>query len=292
MFDTSNEPVAVLKILNKGMYCALQDAGRFGYRHLGVPCSGAMDRYSLLYVNNQLNNHVNASVLEVAGNGFTFITLTDVLLFFSGASCEITIDSKMSDSSALIKLNGGQTLKIEKINVGARVYIGIKGGFCASPVMDSISTLEGTHLRELKINEFIFSKNISLLKEKISGHLKKFKINNNQEIFVSPGPEFSNLTEDSVKLVLSEHFLITKNSNRMGYRLFGKPLSSIKSNEILTSSVMPGTVQLLPDGQLIALMRDCQTTGGYPRILQIEESGINQLAQRLPGEEVVFQINL
>lgn len=292
MFENSNEPVAVLKILNKGIYCALQDAGRFGYRHLGVPCSGAMDRYSLMYVNNQLNNPVNAPVLEVAGNGFTFIALRDVLLFFSGAGCEITVDSFRSETSALIKLNGGQTLKIEKINVGARVYIGIKGGFCASPVMDSISTLEGTHLRELKKNEFIFSKNVSLLKEKKNGHLKKFKINKNQKIYVSPGPEFAFLTEDSIKLVLSEHFLITKNSNRMGYRLFGKPLSSIKSNEILTSSVMPGTVQLLPDGQLIALMRDCQTTGGYPRILQIEESGINQLAQRLPGEEVVFQINL
>ena len=274
------------------MYCALQDAGRFGYRHLGVPCSGAMDRYSLMYVNNQLNNPVDASVLEVAGNGFTFIALTDVLLFFSGADCEIKVDSFKTDTSALIKLNGGQTLKIEKIHLGARVYIGIKGGFWASPVLDSISTLEGTHLRELKKNEFIFSKNVSLVKEKNSGHLKKFKIHNNQKIFVSPGPEFEYLTEDSIKLVLSEHFIITKNSNRMGYRLFGKPLLSHNGYEILTSSVMPGTVQLLPDGQLIALMRDCQTTGGYPRILQIEESGINQLAQRLPAEEVVFHLNL
>ena len=76
----------------------------------------------------------------------------------------------------------------------------------------------------------------------------------------------------------------------MGYRLLGEMLTRNTTNDMLTSAVAPGVIQLLPDGQLIILMRDCQTTGGYPRILIVDESDINQLAQRNHGKNITFKL--
>lgn len=284
------EPLPVLKVLKNGVYCALQDNGRFGFRHLGIPYSGALDRHSYLYANQLLGNNTDAAELEIFGQGCVFMILADCVIFITGAQHEITIDGLRCTTADPISVYEGQILKIEKIYAGARIYISIKGGFYSTPVMNSISTLNGTHLVPLKKNDIVF---------KISGQpkdknnlagIRNIDINKNCKIPVLRGPEYFWLSRASMDVLESQYFSISPTSNRMGYRLFGAPLLKINQQEMLTSAVMPGTVQLTSDGQLIILMRDCQTTGGYPRILQVEEWGINQLAQRLHGDDVVFQI--
>lgn len=109
------------------------------------------------------------------------------------------------------------------------------------------------------------------------------------KIVCSPGPEYHLLTTAQKKL-LDQTFNISKDANTMGYRLQGRPIKPSYTTSIISSAVLPGTVQLLPNGQLVILMRDCQTTGGYPRILQIEEEGICELAQRRPGNSVQFSL--
>jgi len=107
-------------------------------------------------------------------------------------------------------------------------------------------------------------------------------------IKVYKGPEFDNLSNINIDFLFSKSYKISKDSNRMAYQLDEKLENNLKS--ILTSLVMPGTIQLTPDGQLIILMRDCQTTGGYPRILQLSEKSINILAQKRLGEFVQFEL--
>lgn len=284
-------PIPVLKVLKPGVYCALQDTGRFGYRHLGVPYSGAMDRHSYLYANQQVGNFMEAPELEIYGSGTVFLVLSNCILFICGAESEISINGDAVQTSSSFFVYVGQKIKIEKIVSGARLYISVNGGFYSTSVMSSFSTLKGTHLIPFKKNDIIYKVPVEVVgKQKLAG-IRNFKINKKDKIQVLPGPEYNWLSDTSMEVLESNHFLITHNSNRMGYRLLGHPLQKNNQKEMLTSAVLPGTVQLLPDGQLIVLMRDCQTTGGYPRILQVEELGICQLAQRLPGEEVTFQLD-
>jgi antagonist of KipI len=285
------EALPVLKVLKRGVYCALQDTGRFGYRHLGVPCSGAMDRHSYMYANHRLGNNPNATQLEIYGQGAVFMVLSDCVLFISGAESEVTVDKHKINTAEPISVYRGQALSLDRIFSGARVYISVKGGFYCTPVMDSMSTLAGTHLTPLEKDEIIYMVSGSEAKHHSVASIGRIRIDKRSKIPALPGPEFNWLAPESMVEITSKHFIISQMSNRMGYRLSGDPLPKVHQQELLTSAVMPGTVQCTPDGQLIILMRDCQTTGGYPRILQVEEWGISQLAQRLPGDEVVFQIS-
>jgi len=284
------ERLPVLKILRKGLYCALQDVGRFGYRHVGIPCSGAMDRHSFIYSNYQLGNNLNAAQLEIYGQGAVFLVLLDCILYLAGAEVVFTVDGLIKQTSDPIAVFSGQELCIKRVVLGTRLYIAVKGGFYNTPVMESISTLEGTHLRPLEKDHIIFKENDNICKKSSSVGIRKLKIDKSGKIPVLPGPEFHLLDKYSILDLTSKRFGISESSDRMGYRLLGNPLKNIQVKDILTSAVMPGTVQLTPDGQLIILMRECQTTGGYPRILQLEEWGISQLAQRSPGDDVVFNI--
>ena len=85
-----------------------------------------------------------------------------------------------------------------------------------------------------------------------------------------------------------EPFTISEDNNRVGYRLHETIENNLKP--ILTSAVLPGTVQLTPSGTLIVLMRDAQVTGGYPRVLQLTSFSIDILAQRVSGGEIQFEI--
>ena len=120
------------------------------------------------------------------------------------------------------------------------------------------------------------------------------KIKVQEELFSShllectPGPEFDQLNPKQKKRLL-ESFTISKDNNRVGYRLNEIIENDLKS--ILTSAVLPGTVQLTPSGKLIVLMSDCQVTGGYPRVLQLSEWAVNQLSQKITGQTIRFELN-
>ena len=108
------------------------------------------------------------------------------------------------------------------------------------------------------------------------------------EIDVFKGPEFHLLSKNQQEFLINSQFTISKDNNRMAYQLSEILENNLES--IITSLVLPGTVQLTPSGKLIILMRDCQTTGGYPRVLQLKESAISVLAQKLTGNPINFRL--
>ena len=110
----------------------------------------------------------------------------------------------------------------------------------------------------------------------------------NNVVDVFKGPEFDKLTDSQVKQLLTQEFSIAKENSRMAYQLEELLVNDIDG--IITSLVLPGTVQLTPSGKLILLMRDCQTTGGYPRVLQLKESSINRLSQKFTGYKIKFRL--
>ncbi|MCU0403750.1 MAG: biotin-dependent carboxyltransferase family protein, partial [Chitinophagaceae bacterium] len=119
--------------------------------------------------------------------------------------------------------------------------------------------------------------------------LNPVKFYRESTIRVLAGPEWDWLTEGSKNDILSKAYSITNQSNRMGYQLHGHVLAKSRHEELMSSGVLPGTIQLLPNGQPLVLMADCQTTGGYPRILQVIKADLPKLAQMGSGDEVCFQ---
>jgi antagonist of KipI len=189
---------------------------------------------------------------------------------------------------------------------GERTYLAIHGGFTIEPWLNSFSTnlkakaggFEGRKLAKMDCLEFL------PLKDTLHAHLKEeeefkklnWKINPNYlfiDQFVFPvtiGHEWGQLEKDSQSAFLQTNFNIGKQSDRMGYRLAGFPLSRTHREELLSTAVDTGTIQLLPDGELIILMADRQTTGGYPKIAHIHHCGLSTLAQLSVGSSIGFRI--
>jgi len=188
----------------------------------------------------------------------------------------------------IIPVRAGSILSFGTLKSGFRSYVGVAGGFKTSKVLNSRSMYPGITTNS------VIKKNDTLL---ISGKMKVNPYQNAQvkidksyldskAIAVCKGPEFYYLSEKQQKLLEHSSFHVSKENSRMAYQL-QEPLDN-NLKPILTSAVIPGTVQLTPSGKLIILMRDCQTTGGYPRVLQLKDAAIAVLAQKFTNEEIRF----
>jgi allophanate hydrolase subunit 2 len=179
-------------------------------------------------------------------------------------------------------------LSFGKINVGARSYIAVSNGIKSEIKLNSRSFYKGI------TNNFVLTKGLEIpILENVNDLVisnSSIKIDdlhfNALDIACAKGPEFELLSAHQQKLLCENLFSISKDINRMGYRLNETIPNNLSS--ILTSAVLPGTVQLTPSGALIILMRDCQVTGGYPRVLQILRIGINILAQKTRADKIQF----
>jgi len=280
----------MLKILQAGMYTSIQDLGRIGYRNIGVPISGAMDSISAAFANALLNNKANDAVLEITISGpkLEFTTGTNIII--TGAEMSAKINSKSVLNNKIYEVTRGDVLSFGKLNYGARSYLAISGGFQTATVLKSRSFYSGiTTQGTVKKNDLIPFKNKKIGQSKQVGKLKSrasfFEANT---IEVYRGPEYELFELKEQKKLVSGKFTVSIKNNRMGYNFEEKVIPHNKS--IITSPVLPGTIQLLPSGRIIILMKDAQTTGGYPRVLQMTDMAQSILAQKKAGDIISFKL--
>ena len=225
------------------------------------------------------------------------------LIAVAGADFSPSINGEKIPSNHPVLVNKNSILQFHKIVKGARAYLAINGGINVQQWLGSSSThlkagLGGYNGRALqKEDEISFNTpgNIfSLLKEK-EFIVLPWQADDNRgdvkgETFILPGNEWERLTSSSKENFVMTSFVITNQSDRMGYRLNNIPLSSMNNEEVVSSAVSFGTVQLLPDGRLIVLMADHQTTGGYPRIAHVISAHQKRLAQMKAGDKIYFRL--
>ena len=279
----------MLKVLKSGFYTSIQDEGRFGHRSYGVPISGAMDSYSSQFANTLLGNSRDAAVMELTMTGPTLHFLQPTVIAISGAEMSPSLNNKTLKINTIVAIQNGDVLSFGKLRHGFRTYIAIKGGFLITKVLNSRSMYKGITTEGcIKVNDVVDYP--SYVNEKRDFHAN-VKYDNaiieSNTIEVFKGSEFDSLTEEMQNKILN-NYKISKLNNRMAYQL--KPLFNNNLQPILTSPVLPGTVQLTPSGRLIILMRDCQTTGGYPRVLQLTEKSINILSQKITGNNLKIRL--
>ena len=275
----------MIKFISKGLYTTIQDDGRFGYRNIGVPSSGYMDRESAQTANLIIDNPINNPVIEATLIGPTIKFEKSTFICITGSDFNPMLNESRISLYTPVKVNKGDILKINNSSFGSRCYISIKGSIKVDKVLGSKSyypQISDSSIIE-KGDEFKFETNNSEPNYKLIN--QKFELNKNLKVF--KGPEFNSLNKGSINKIIDQEFSIGIN-NRMAFNLKEKIQAGTTS--IISSPVIPGTVQLTPSGQMIILHRDCQTTGGYPRILQLDEKSLNNLAQLRIGDKIKFEI--
>lgn len=278
----------MITVLDPGFYSTIQDTGRIGFQEYGVPYSGVMDKRASDLVNALLGNDKNDAVLEMTMTGAKLKFEKSTYIAISGADMSPKLNDNPIQLNKIITVKPNDVLSFGKLNTGFRCYLGVLGGFNTETVMHSRSMYKNITA------QFMLQRNDKLnLSETLVSNIKQhasirfdssYLISNNMEVF--KGPEFELLSENQKTQLLTKAFTISKDNNRMAYQLGETLQNNLKP--IITSAVLPGTVQLTPSGKLIILMRDCQTTGGYPRVLQLKESSIDILAQKFTGNPLSF----
>ncbi len=282
----------MIEVLNSGTHTTIQDGGRLKFREQGVPVGGAMDFHAFVLANHLLQHDKIAPVIEFTINGPTLYFYAQTFIVLTGAEFHCKLNGKVISHSSPIYVPAESKLEIGRVKKGNYGYLGILGGFSTEKVLGSGSfhpTLlpnarlkKGMQLVYIKthFNDVNFYARVIPIHDKFS----------RTKLDVYPGPEFNTLSESDQQKLLSQKYFVNSSSNRMAIQLGNVP--KISTPEIITAPVQPGTVQLTPSGQLLVLMRDAQTTGGYGRILQLTDYAINSLAQCEIGEgyEATFRL--
>ena len=294
-----------LRIIKAGVLDTIQDMGRYGLQYLGINPTGAMDRFSMQVANALVGNNAHDPVIEMHFPAPVFIFQQPALIALSGGNFSASINGENIPIHHPVIVTKNCVLQFHGPLHGVRAYMAIRGGFKTEKWLNSNSThikakVGGYKGRALqKDDEIYFDQTISisfLQKEKefivfpwqadVNWHDPSYP----DEIFVLKGNEWNWLSDRSQKDFLSQMFKINPNSDRMGYRLNSGGLQTTVKEEVVSSAVDFGTIQLLPGKQIIILMADHQTTGGYPRVAHIISAHHSKIAQMKAGDEIYFRL--
>lgn len=280
----------MVEVLRTGLYDSIQDLGRLGYQHLGVPTSGAMDQYAASLANSILGNQPEDAVLEFTLLGPSLRFHISTAICITGMQSDAKINGRSVSNNTVININQQDRLSFGQRILGSKGYVAVLGGFQSENVMGSRSMYQNiTQKPRILKNDQLSILQLTLINRQPNAHVNTPVSHfNSAQLEVFKGMEFNRLSRVQQDLLFKKEFMVSKDCNRMAYPLEGCLENNLES--IITGPVLPGTVQLTPSSQMIVLMRDCQTTGGYPRILQLTEMAINQLSQRAPGEKFTFKI--
>lgn len=273
--------------------CLLQDAGRFGVRHLGVTQGGAADWCSMSWANWLLGNGLDVPVIEITLGGFVVVAEEDCLLALAGADLAAQIDGQPLAPWRSFKLRKGQTLRFTQPLRGARAYLAAPGGFEAQKVLGSSATvvrealggLDGMGSPLAKSAELRYHGQSALVREVPLAF--RMDLQSSAPLDLVLGAQIGEFSGQSLFDVFNSTWTLDSRADRMGIRLLGKPLE-YQGRPMISEGIAMGAVQVPPDGQPIVLLNDRQTIGGYPRLGALTPLALARLAQCLPGATMRF----
>lgn len=277
----------------------MQDLGRTGFRKFGINPNGAMDKIAMRLINTLLGMPENETVLEMHFPAPELEFRKDTLFVIGGANLFPKINNEKIDTWRIHRAKKGDILSFKKKTFGNRCYLAIKGGFKLEKWLNSSSTNLKAKVGGYMGRSLLTGDRLEFNRAEQEGDPKqKLKIarnilplySNSPTIRITAGAEYEYLTALSELQFLKEVFTISRSSDRMGFRLEGPPLYLLDKKEIVSSAVSFGTIQLLPSGQIVLLMSDHQTTGGYPRVAHVIEQDLPLIAQLTSGDKINFQL--
>ena len=284
-----------VQILSTGLQTTVQDLGRLGKRHIGIPQSGAFDYLSAAKANAILGKPINSPVLECTMTGPTIKFFKDMQICVTGARVnELKIDDSLVAQDELLELKKGNIFSMNHAKENLRFYIGFSEDIKATEFLGSVSTylpanLGGLNGKTIQKDQIIDFKKTADQKY-VSAPSSQMKESFNTSIIrVVAGPEF-NLLNMTVKQLEENDYIISNDSNRMGIRTTGKEMEIDDGGSMISKPIFPGMIQCPQNGLPIILGADAQTLGGYPRILQVIKADRHLLGQLKHNDR--FRFNL
>lgn len=291
-----------LRIIKAGILDTIQDQGRYGYQHQGINPSGAMDRFSASLANALLGKDLHLPVIEMHYPAPQIKFDEPAIISIAGADFSPSINDHSIPMHHPVAINKGGVLKFEKRVSGARCYLSVLQDFKFDDWMNSYSTnlkagaggLDGRTLikgdiltceKNINISKFLESRDCVVLPWKANDTVKT-----RSEIQFIIGSEWHWLTTEARETFQTSLFQVSNDADRMGFRLLGSQLEVEPTEQLVSSAVSFGTIQLLPNGKLIILMADHQTTGGYPRVAHIISAHLPIIAQKNINDILEFRI--
>lgn len=284
-----------LTVIKPGQLSLIQDIGRYGIAPLGVTQGGPLDEYAYCWANHLLGNQPNCSTIEITLGQAEFQFSQNCMLAICGGDLQAKLDNKPIRNWTSFYVRRGQTLKFGLPINGLRAYLAIKGGFDVAPHLGSTSTV----MRE-KLGGLHQDGNPLVANDKIKYNKLNAKMDSKQVTFrftpnynlplrlrLIESYQSSLFTKPVKRQFYNQTYIVSPNSDRMGYRLEGTPIKPAV-NGVISEGIALGSVQIPPDGKPIILLNDRQTLGGYPKLGVIARIDQARIAQAKPGQEVKF----
>lgn len=282
-----------------GILALIQDGGRSGYRHIGIPESGPMDIQSYQLAHACCGNQGHEPLIEFTLHGAMVEFKKATTIALTGGGATATINDLPIAYNQAHSIEAGAILKLLPAPFGCRTYLAVQGGFIVQAELGSCSTytsaaIGGINGRSLRPGDYI-AWNENNPRNSTSMQLS-VNIENpalfNQSVSLQcyPGPEWAWFDRATQERFLQQQWQIDPQSNRMGYTLKGSPLLLKEKRELISTAVMPGIIQVTPAGNPIILLADAQTIGGYPRIARLHASAFPIIGQCRPGNSIQFKL--
>ncbi|HXJ55065.1 MAG TPA: biotin-dependent carboxyltransferase family protein [Verrucomicrobiae bacterium] len=279
---------AVLQIQALGLGVSVQDHGRVGWRRFGVPLGGVMDAHAATWANRLLNNPSGAALLEflLQGARICFLRETWVALSGADASCGFPLWRAM-------RMRHGDIMEFPRHRTGVWTYLAVQGGLAIRPRLGSRSTyapaclgqilkpgdiMDGEPAPAFDLPHSVASRLAPALEQRDYARPPAFR--------VWPAPQTESFSAEALASFFSSEWTVSSQSNRVGYRLTGRALSSALLP--WSEPVRVGAIQVPENGQPIVMMRDAPTIGGYPKLGTVDAADLSWLAQCCPGQHVRF----
>ncbi len=294
------------EVIKPGLLTTIQDLGRPGYFHLGIPEGGAMDRAAMRIANMLVGNPEEAAGLEAVFMGPDLTFNDDALVAVAGAEMPVYVDGDERSNWSSFPVKAGQTLKFGFLKTGARIYIAIAGGIDTPPALGSRSTypigaLGGFEGRALAAGDTVpVGKPTTDAKERILDHGLLAQASRPAQLRVLPGLYWHRLTEGSQKQFFADEWNVAPEADRMGYRFRGgKPMEFVEREQPFGAGSDPsnivdgcysyGSIQIPGGTEPIVLHRDAVSGGGYFTIGAIISADMDLIGQLQPNTPVRFR---
>ncbi|MEV0441376.1 biotin-dependent carboxyltransferase family protein [Streptomyces spectabilis] len=280
-----------LAVVRSGALTTVQDEGRPGHAHLGVPRSGALDRPAAALVNRLVGNPPEAAVLETTLNGCAVRPRCAVTVAVSGAPCPVTVDGRPVPWGMPVRVPAGALLDVGTAVSGVRAYLALSGGVAVEPVLGSRSTdlLSGLGPPPLVDGAVLPLGDAAFAHARVDvvpqpGPPSELVLR------LTAGPRADWFTPEALRTLATRAYRVSSASNRIGLRTEGPPLDRAVGGELPSEGMVLGAVQVPPDGRPVVFLADHPTTGGYPVVGVVRGADLAGAAQAVPGTRVRFVV--
>ena len=284
----------MIRMAEPGLLTTVQDGGRWGCQHLGVPVAGPMDPVSHRTANLLVGNPADRAALEVTLVGPEIEFIDDTIFAVAGARFDLFLDERPMETGAAARTGPGSRLRFGRRTAGARAYLAVRGGVDVPPRLGSRSTdlasrLGGLGGRPLRTGDRLDvgaprgapvpgGRRAPALPLPAGGARVRFV----------PGADPQRFEAGALERLPDRRFTVGPDSNRMGYRLQGPAIGLDDPAPFLSTATPAGTIQVPPSGQPILLMADRQTTGGYAVLGTVITADLGVAGQLAPGDWIAF----